>query len=117
RVRLFVAVLDAVSHAHARLIVHRDIKPSNVQVDTEGTVKLLDFGVAKLLDDEAAAGGSALTRELGAALTPEYAAPEQLNGEPVTTATDIYSLGLLLWLLITGHSLRNTSDIRSLAEL
>jgi eukaryotic-like serine/threonine-protein kinase len=117
RIRLFLAVLDAVAHAHARLIVHRDIKPSNVQVDAEGTVKLLDFGVAKLLGDDAVGGGSSLTREMGAALTPEYAAPEQLNGETVTTATDIYSLGLLLWLLVTGSNLRNTAELRSLAEL
>ena len=117
RIRLFLSVLDAVSHAHARLIVHRDIKPSNVQVDAEGTVKLLDFGIAKLLGDDTIADGNGLTREMGAALTPEYAAPEQLNGETVTTATDIYSLGLLLWLLVTGTNLRNTAGLRSLAEL
>jgi len=117
RIRLFLSVLDAVAHAHARLIVHRDIKPSNVQVDAEGSVKLLDFGVAKLLGDDTIAAGDGLTREMGAALTPEYAAPEQLNGETVTTATDVYSLGLLLWLLVTGTNLRNTSDLRSLAEL
>jgi serine/threonine-protein kinase len=94
RIRLFLQVLDAVAHAHAHLIVHRDINPSNVQVSADGIVKLLDFGVAKLIDagDPYAAAG--LTRELGAALTPEYAAPEQLHGDSVTTATDVYSLGL-----------------------
>jgi serine/threonine-protein kinase len=117
RIRLFLSVLDAVAHAHARLIVHRDIKPSNVQVSVDGTVKLLDFGVAKLLSDEPVAGSKALTREMGAALTPEYAAPEQLDGDAVTTATDIYSLGLLLWLLVTGSNPRETAEPRSLAEL
>ena len=117
RIHLFLSVLDAVAHAHARLIVHRDIKPSNVQVAVDGTVKLLDFGVAKLLSDEAVAGNKGLTREMGAALTPEYAAPEQLNGDTITTATDVYSLGLLLWLLVTGSNPRETSALRSLAEL
>src|SRR5690606_11916644 len=117
RIRLFLSVLDAVAHAHARLIVHRDIKPSNVQVDADGNVKLLDFGIAKLLGDDNVNGSEGLTREMGAALTPEYAAPEQLNGEAVTTATDIYSLGLLLWLLVTGTNLRNTAELQSLAEL
>jgi len=117
RIHLFLQVLDAVTHAHAHLIVHRDIKPSNVQVTPEGSVKLLDFGVAKLLGDEALQGGAALTRQLGAALTPEYAAPEQLNGETVTTATDVYSLGLLLWFLLTGVNPRDTTKLQSLAEL
>ncbi len=117
RIQLFLSVLDAVAHAHARLIVHRDIKPSNVQVAVDGTVKLLDFGVAKLLSDEAAADNRGLTREMGTALTPEYAAPEQLNGDTITTATDVYSLGLLLWLLVTGSNPRETGTLRSLAEL
>jgi serine/threonine-protein kinase len=100
RVRLFLSVLAAVAHAHSHLIVHRDIKPSNILVTQDGTVKLLDFGIAKLLDDESA---SSATRS-GAALTPQYAAPEQLLGNVVTTETDVYALGLVLYLLLTGSS-------------
>ena len=104
RVRLFLDVLDAVAHAHANLIVHRDIKPSNVLVTPEGQVKLLDFGIAKLLENTADAGAAtALTREAGGALTPEYAAPEQVTGGAITTATDIYSSGVLLFLLLGGQ--------------
>jgi serine/threonine protein kinase len=100
RVRLFLDVLAAVAHAHANLIVHRDLKPSNVLVDREGEVKLLDFGVAKLLAPDAEATLT-LTRD-GAALTPEYAAPEQLTGGDITTATDVYALGVLLYVLLSG---------------
>jgi len=103
RVRLFLDVLAAVAHAHANLIVHRDIKPPNVLVSEEGEVKLLDFGVAKLLDDEGRGTATLLTREAGSALTPEYAAPEQVVGKDVTTATDVYSLGILLYVLLTSQ--------------
>lgn len=117
RIRLFLSVLSAVSHAHARLIVHRDIKPSNVLVDERGNVKLLDFGVAKLLRPDGGIPGKGLTVELGMALTPEYAAPEQLLGQTVTTATDIYALGLMLYELLSGRSPRDADTIDSFAAL
>ena len=111
RVTLFLDVLGAVAHAHANLIVHRDLKPANVLVTPTGAVKLLDFGIAKLVDD----AQPTQQTQLGAvALTPLYAAPEQLRGEPVTTATDVYSLGLMLYLLLTGtHANALESESRS----
>jgi eukaryotic-like serine/threonine-protein kinase len=104
RVRLFLDVLGAVGHAHANLIVHRDIKPTNVLVSKDGQVKLLDFGIAKLLQAEGQErAATLLTQEGGSALTPEFAAPEQITGAPITTATDVYQLGVLLYLLLTGQ--------------
>ena len=103
RLDLFQQVAAAVAHAHAHSIVHRDLKPSNVLVDTDGQVKLLDFGIAKLVDAESA-DEARLTRTGSQAWTPAYAAPEQVRGEPATTATDVYTLGVLLnQLLVEAH--------------
>jgi eukaryotic-like serine/threonine-protein kinase len=104
RVRLFLDVLSAVAHAHSNLIVHRDIKPSNVLVRSDGQVKLLDFGIAKVLAGESVDGSETMiTMAAGAALTPRFAAPEQVSGGAITTATDIYALGVLLYILLTGR--------------
>jgi len=103
RVRLFLDALLAVAHAHANLIVHRDLKPSNILVRTDGQAKLLDFGIAKLLEGNEQTGEPPLTLEGGRALTPEYAAPEQLKGEAVTAATDVYASGVVLYALLTGQ--------------
>lgn len=100
RIKLFLNVLAAVAHAHSHFIVHRDIKPANIYVSSEGAVKLLDFGIAKLLDVEP--GSGALTKSGAMALTPEYAAPEQLLGGPITTATDVYALGVVLYVMLVG---------------
>ena len=100
RVELFMSVLAAVAHAHSHLIVHRDLKPANVFVTGEGTVKLLDFGIAKLLGG--APDDPALTKSSMLPLTPQYATPEQVLGQPVTTGTDVYALGLVLYVLLTG---------------
>lgn len=101
RIEIFLQVCDAVAYAHARLVVHRDLKPANILVDAAGRVKLLDFGIAKLLQGESAEE-TQLTQEVGRALTPDYAAPEQILGGPLGTAADLYSLGVVLFELLTG---------------
>ncbi|MEP7116523.1 MAG: serine/threonine-protein kinase, partial [Acidobacteriota bacterium] len=104
RVRLFLDVLAPVAHAHANLVVHRDLKPSNVFVAADGRVKLLDFGIARLLDGpEAGDGVAALTRDSQTLLTPAYAAPEQVAKGVITTSTDVYALGVLCYVLLTGR--------------
>jgi len=103
RLRLFLDALNAVAEAHANHIVHRDLKPSNLLVRFDGQAKLLDFGIAKLLEAEGPIGESPITLEGARALTPEYAAPEQLRGEAVTAATDVYAAGVLLYVLLTGQ--------------
>ncbi len=103
RLRLFVDVAFAVAAAHAKLVVHRDLKPGNVLVDGQGQVKLLDFGIARLLDDSEDGVAQAATRTGQRAYTPAWAAPEQVRGEPVSTATDVWALGVLLCQLLTGR--------------
>ena len=102
RVGLVLQVLDAVEHAHANLIVHRDIKPSNILVTADGKAKLLDFGIAKMLSPDGSLGNMPLTAGSARVLTPEYAAPEQASGAPVSPATDVYAVGVLLYLLLSG---------------
>lgn len=100
RVQLLLQAAEAVAYAQSRLVVHRDLKPSNLMVDRDGRVRVLDFGIAKLLDDR---DGEALTATGVGVLTPAYAAPEQVRGDPVTTATDVYALGGVLFELLTGR--------------
>lgn len=104
RLRLFLQVCDALQYAHQHLIVHRDIKPSNILVTKDGTPKLLDFGIAKLLDPEGRPGERlSVTHPDARPMTPMYASPEQVRGDPVTTSSDIYSAGILLYQLLTGN--------------
>ncbi|MEP7328090.1 MAG: protein kinase [Betaproteobacteria bacterium] len=118
RLTLFLQIARAVAHAHARLVVHRDLKPSNILVTAEGGVRLLDFGVAKLIEGETgkeSANETHLTQLAGRALTPDYAAPEQIRGEAITVAVDVYSLGVVLYELLTGHRPYNLETSSPLA--
>ncbi len=114
RLALFLDVARAVEHAHRKLIVHRDLKPSNVLVNGAGSAKLLDFGIAKLLDP--AATGAPATRTSVRVMTPEYASPEQVRGEPATVASDVYQLGLLLYELLTSQRAHRLEG-KSLTEI
>jgi serine/threonine-protein kinase len=112
RLKLFLRVCEGVSHAHRHLIIHRDLKPSNILVDASGQPKLLDFGIAKLLDDTGEP-----TETVERLLTPNYASPEQLRGGSQTTATDVYSLGAVLYKLLTGRSPHETGNTATALEV
>jgi eukaryotic-like serine/threonine-protein kinase len=103
RIALMMQVLAAVQYAHQNLVIHRDLKPANILVTPEGQVRLLDFGIAKLMSDDGQARETELTRLGGRALTPEYASPEQITGRPINTASDVYALGVLLYVLLCGR--------------
>jgi serine/threonine protein kinase len=104
RLALFRTVCSAVQYAHQNLVVHRDLKPHNILVTAGGTPKLLDFGIAKILSPQHSEENLPRTVTVLRMLTPDYASPEQLRHEPISTATDVYSLGVILYKLLTGHS-------------
>jgi serine/threonine protein kinase len=103
RLALVVRVCEAVQHAHEQMVVHRDLKPTNILVTPQGMPKLLDFGIAKVLDPEKSAAGLEITRGTQGFMTPAYASPEQVRGRSVTPASDVFSLGVVLYRLLTGH--------------
>jgi serine/threonine protein kinase len=118
RLKLFIDICGAVQYAHQNLIIHRDLKPANILVTADGTVKLLDFGIAKLLNHGNGSNTvSELTRMNERLLTPEYASPEQIIGGAVTTASDVYSLGIVLYRLLTGLRPYDLSGVTSQLEM
>jgi serine/threonine protein kinase len=104
RLELFLKVCAGVDYAHRNLVVHRDLKPRNILVTPEGDPKLLDFGIAKIMEEDPVTGAVHATVTVVRMMTPEYASPEQARGEPVNTSSDVYSLGVLLYELLTGHA-------------
>src|SRR5262249_21731120 len=116
RIKLFLKVCSALEYAHEHMIVHRDIKPGNILVNRSGAPKLLDFGIAKILDPDMIHDSVHPTASVARMMTPDYASPEQVRGLEITPASDVYSLGILLYELITGHRPYSFAG-RSLHEL
>lgn len=117
KIELVIQLANAVEYAHRHLVVHRDLKPDNIHVTDEGIPKLLDFGIAKALDPQASGVNSGLTIDTARLMTPEYASPEQVRAEAVTTMTDVYQIGLLLYQLLTGKRPFQSSPNMSMGEL
>jgi serine/threonine protein kinase/tetratricopeptide (TPR) repeat protein len=117
RLKLFLPVCDAVQYAHRNKVIHRDLKPSNILVNEEGIPKLLDFGIARFLDADQIPATAEATTSAGRILTPEYASPEQIRGDQSTVASDIYSLGAVLYELLTGHRPRRANGRGSSDEM